>query len=93
MKTNITIKVLDMPECGYQNEKCKTETTDVRFIILIVLSSSVFLIILISIVQYRHWKYEQEISGLSWRINKEELKLKPSEMNLSRVSQKDHILK
>ena len=76
---------MDEPECGYQNEKCKTETTDVRLILLKVLSSSVLFLILVSIIQYYQWKYEQKILGLSWKINIEELKLISNGWNLSRV--------
>ncbi|KAB7507961.1 Resact receptor, partial [Armadillidium nasatum] len=51
----------------------------VRMIIAICLAISIFAFGIGSIQKYRHWKYEQEISGLLWRIDKDELKFSQSD--------------
>ncbi|RXG53341.1 Receptor-type guanylate cyclase Gyc76C [Armadillidium vulgare] len=80
LNTNVTIKIKDEPPCGFDGQGCKyNDMQFVRMIISICLAISIFAFGIGSIQKYRHWKYEQEISGLLWRIDKDELKFSQSD--------------
>ena len=65
----------DEPPCGYRNEKCQTADNRDRdsqiaagilgFVLLVAAVSSIFF--------YRKWKVEQEIDGLVWKIDPNEI--------------------
>lgn len=65
----------DEPPCGYRNEKCQTSDNRDRdsqiaagvlgFVLLVAAVSSIFF--------YRKWKVEQEIDGLVWKIDPNEI--------------------
>lgn len=69
----MTIKLLDEPLCGYDYSKCRDGSVYARKISAVVMAVLMVLVIFWSTIQYRKWKYEQEIAGLQWRINKNEL--------------------
>ncbi|XP_028968561.1 receptor-type guanylate cyclase Gyc76C-like [Galendromus occidentalis] len=78
---NLTLKVdpfggaviLDEPLCGFDGAKCPSEKEFIRKItagillaVFAALSSGISLL-------YRYWEYEQEISGLLWKLDRSEL--------------------
>uniref|UniRef100_A0A2P2I7Y6 Guanylate cyclase n=1 Tax=Hirondellea gigas TaxID=1518452 RepID=A0A2P2I7Y6_9CRUS len=73
LDTNIQISLRDEPECGYDGSLCPDDSEYVRRVIAMVMGGLMVLVIFWSTIQYRKWKYEQEIAGLQWRINKKEL--------------------
>ncbi|XP_045131780.1 receptor-type guanylate cyclase Gyc76C-like isoform X2 [Portunus trituberculatus] len=68
----IRLKILDEPVCGYDGLKCDTGQNYQKQIAW-VLGSILVLCLFISTILYRNWKYEQEIVGLQWRINQNDL--------------------
>lgn len=66
----------DEPPCGYLYEKCRGEG-DNRLrnsrISAGVLGGIFLLVILCTVYAYRKWKVEQEIAGLVWKIDSNEL--------------------
>ncbi|XP_045475600.1 receptor-type guanylate cyclase Gyc76C-like isoform X2 [Harmonia axyridis] len=64
----------DEPSCGFQNELCPKANTQLNSIIAVgVLSVLLFCVGVITMSIYRKWKIEQEIEGLLWKINREEI--------------------
>ena len=63
-------KPLDMPVCGYEEEKCQGGE-GVTKMAAIVLSILLVCAIIVTLGVYRKWKIEQEIEGLLWKINAE----------------------
>jgi len=58
------------PGCGFLNEHCPKDDTHVRSIaVAIVLGILLFCVVVIIASIYRRWKIEQEIEGLLWKIN------------------------
>ena len=71
MKYNVPVAV---PECGYDNLGCDKGADALnRKIASGVLLFCFILFFFTGILKYRNWKYELEISGLSWRIEMKEL--------------------
>ncbi|KAF2358402.1 Adenylyl cyclase class-3/4/guanylyl cyclase [Trinorchestia longiramus] len=73
LDTSIQIPLLDEPLCGYDYSLCKDTSGEVRQIAAVVMAVMLVFIVFWSTIQYRKWKYEQEIAGLQWRIDKKEL--------------------
>ncbi|KAK3089914.1 hypothetical protein FSP39_007623 [Pinctada imbricata] len=65
---------IDEPECGYTGEKCIPPKTYTLQIAGSVVGGIAFISIIVGLIVYRNWKYEQEIAGLLWKIPKEELR-------------------
>lgn len=64
----------DEPSCGFMNEYCPKSDTHVNSIIVaIVLGLVLFCSSVITISIYRKWKIEQEIEGLLWKIDPNEI--------------------
>lgn len=59
---------LDEPPCGYRREKCIPSKVYTLEIVGGIIGGIALIVIIISLVIYRNWKYEQEIAGLSWKI-------------------------
>ncbi|XP_011254352.1 receptor-type guanylate cyclase Gyc76C [Camponotus floridanus] len=58
------------PGCGFHNEHCPKDDTHYRSIIAaVVLGIALFCAAVITISIYRRWKIEQEIEGLLWKID------------------------
>ncbi|XP_049824227.1 receptor-type guanylate cyclase Gyc76C-like isoform X2 [Aethina tumida] len=64
----------DEPSCGFNNELCPKPNTHLNSIIAAgVLGIVLFCAGVITMSIYRKWKIEQEIEGLLWKIDKEEI--------------------
>lgn len=64
----------DEPSCGFENELCPKPNTQLHSIIAAgVLLVMLFCAGVIVMSIYRKWKIEQEIEGLLWKINREEI--------------------
>ncbi|XP_054158024.1 receptor-type guanylate cyclase Gyc76C-like isoform X2 [Oppia nitens] len=61
------------PPCGFDGSGCLEAVDNKREIIAGVLIGLLVTVIIVTGVTYRNWKYEQEIAGLLWKINVNEL--------------------
>uniref|UniRef100_T1ITS9 Guanylate cyclase n=1 Tax=Strigamia maritima TaxID=126957 RepID=T1ITS9_STRMM len=64
---------IDEPKCGFRNELCTSRTSEV---IAGVAGGIVLTFMIIVLIAYRNWKYEQELDSLLWKIDFREIKLK-----------------
>ncbi|XP_026479460.1 guanylate cyclase 32E-like [Ctenocephalides felis] len=60
------------PRCGFQNEKCVNHTTEIASGVTGVIITCV---VIISLIAYRNWRYEQELDNLLWKIDFREIQL------------------
>lgn len=68
------IRPNDEPSCGFENEHCPKPNTQLHSIIAAaVLLVMLFCAGVIIMSIYRKWKIEQEIEGLLWKINREDI--------------------
>ncbi|KAG1704428.1 Receptor-type guanylate cyclase Gyc76C [Nymphon striatum] len=65
---------IDEPICGYDGNGCQEKPNKNKEIVAGVLGSILFMVTLSAIIVYKNWKYEQEIAGLSWKIDIKEIK-------------------
>ncbi|XP_059085457.1 guanylate cyclase 32E-like [Tigriopus californicus] len=63
-----------IPRCGFKGELCLTEETDEDIVFGVFLGFGVVLVVIV-IVLYRNYKYEQELDSLLWKIDPKELKI------------------
>jgi guanylate cyclase len=64
----------DEPSCGFNNELCPKPNTHLNSIIAAgVLAILLFCAGVITMSIYRKWKIEQEIEGLLWKIDRNEI--------------------
>lgn len=77
---------IDEPECGYRAQKCIPPKTYTLEILGGVIGGIALVACIVVLVIYRNWRYEQEIAGLLWRINREDLKTSDSTVNDRRES-------
>lgn len=62
------------PGCGFLNEHCPKDDTHLRSIIVAAaLAVLLFCATVITMSIYRRWKIEQEIEGLLWKIDPNEI--------------------
>ncbi|XP_051156964.1 receptor-type guanylate cyclase Gyc76C-like [Leptopilina boulardi] len=62
------------PGCGFRNEHCPQDDMHLRSIIAAgVLAALLFCATVVTISIYRRWKIEQEIEGLLWKIDPNEI--------------------
>lgn len=67
-------KPSDEPKCGFDHEKCQGPGQGYRSVITAgVLGFVLFVVISVAASLYRKWKIEQEIEGLLWKIDENEL--------------------
>lgn len=67
-------KPSDEPKCGFEGEKCHGPAQGYRPVITAgVLGFVLFVVISVAASLYRKWKIEQEIEGLLWKIDENEL--------------------
>lgn len=64
---------LEEPPCGYDGSFCNSPLGNRREIMAGVLGVLLVLVSVFATVVYRNWKYEQEIAGLLWMIDRREL--------------------
>lgn len=64
----------DEPSCGFNNESCPKNDTHFKSIVSAgVLAVMLFCAGVITVSIYRKWKIEQEIEGLLWKIDPDEI--------------------
>ncbi|UYV71690.1 hypothetical protein LAZ67_9000053 [Cordylochernes scorpioides] len=66
---------LDEPPCGFDGSKCHIPPDRNREIVAVVLGTALIIVALLAAILYRNWRYEQEISGLLWKIELNHLDL------------------
>lgn len=59
----------DKPICGFDNSLCPDTSLPGYAILSIILGVAVILMVIISIIGYRHYKLEAEINSMTWRVN------------------------
>ncbi|KAJ2952824.1 hypothetical protein O0L34_g7189 [Tuta absoluta] len=68
------VKPEDEPVCGFLNEKCpKDESQLTSLVVAGTLAVTLFCALVVTASIYRKWKIEQEIEGLLWKIDPEEI--------------------
>ena len=60
---------LDEPPCGFDHRLCQPRPEAHREWFAIFIFALFLIVSIFSFVTYRNWKYEQEISGLLWRMH------------------------
>lgn len=68
----IGVPPIDEPPCGYRGLKCQSQTGE---IIAGVTGGVVLLLLVVSLVAYRNWRYEQELDSLLWKIDYKDIKI------------------
>ncbi|XP_013783339.1 atrial natriuretic peptide receptor 1-like, partial [Limulus polyphemus] len=66
----------DTPPCGFDGSECPE--TPQYAIVTAILAALLIVLSIISILVYRHYKFEAEIASMSWRIKPEELTMNMS---------------
>ncbi|KAK9512964.1 hypothetical protein O3M35_001263 [Rhynocoris fuscipes] len=61
------------PSCGFDYSRCAKEDSQGSIVVAIILALALFCAMVITLSIYRKWKIEQEIEGLLWKIEPEEL--------------------
>lgn len=64
---------IDEPECGYRRQRCIPPKQYTLEIVLGTVGGIVVLCLIAAGIAYRNWKYEQEIAGLLWKVDKAEI--------------------
>lgn len=59
----------DRPECGFDGSLCNEDSSAKFAILSAVLGLVVIILSIVSIVSYRHYKLEAEISSMTWKVN------------------------
>ncbi|XP_037094252.1 speract receptor-like [Pollicipes pollicipes] len=63
---------IDEPPCGFRGEYCISYTTEIASGIV---GGIVLVLIIIGLVFYRNWQYEQELDSLLWKIDYKEIQM------------------
>ncbi|ODM95682.1 Guanylate cyclase 32E [Orchesella cincta] len=82
-------KPSDEPKCGFEGEKCHGPAQGYRPVITAgILGFILFVVISAAASLYRKWKIEQEIEGLLWKIDENEISVQQpfGETSQSRMS-------
>ncbi|EEB15295.1 Guanylate cyclase 32E precursor, putative [Pediculus humanus corporis] len=61
----------DTPKCGFDGSLCQTMPE--YAILSIILSTLVVIVIIVSVILFRHYKLEAEIASMTWKISIDEL--------------------
>ncbi|KAJ8725569.1 hypothetical protein PYW08_003752 [Mythimna loreyi] len=68
------VKPEDEPSCGFLNEKCPKDDSQITSLVVAgTLAVTLFCALVVTISIYRKWKIEQEIEGLLWKIDPQEI--------------------
>ncbi|XP_071130761.1 guanylate cyclase 32E-like [Mytilus edulis] len=59
---------IDEPECGYRGQRCIQPVTYTSEILFGVAGGICLITIVIAILIYRNWRYEQELASLLWKL-------------------------
>nr|CAD7457814.1 unnamed protein product [Timema tahoe] len=68
------LKPEDEPSCGFDNERCKSDSLHDSIVAASVLGLILVCASFMALSIYRKWKIEQEIEGLLWKIDPQELR-------------------
>ncbi|XP_049867019.1 receptor-type guanylate cyclase Gyc76C-like [Pectinophora gossypiella] len=69
-----SVKPEDEPSCGFLNEKCPKDDSQITSLVVAgTLAVTLFCALVVTISIYRKWKIEQEIEGLLWKIDPQEI--------------------
>ncbi|KAI8435113.1 hypothetical protein MSG28_003501 [Choristoneura fumiferana] len=69
-----SVKPEDEPSCGFLNEKCPKDDSQITALVVAgTLAVTLFCTLVVTISIYRKWKIEQEIEGLLWKIDSQEI--------------------
>jgi len=63
----------DEPSCGFEHERCQSDKQQTSVIAAGTLAVVLFCAGVITLSIYRKWKIEQEIEGLLWKIDPQDL--------------------
>lgn len=74
--------LFDEPQCGYDGSKCKKPSDLSRETLSGILSLVLITVCIIVSQIYRNWKKEQEIAGLLWRLNLDDVDIHCDQLNL-----------
>ncbi|XP_014210339.1 guanylate cyclase 32E [Copidosoma floridanum] len=69
---------VDEPYCGYHGEKCYSHMGE---IVGGVTGAILVVLLLVSAVLYRNYKYEQELDSLLWKVNYKDIEIKETKDN------------
>ncbi|XP_023949227.1 receptor-type guanylate cyclase Gyc76C [Bicyclus anynana] len=62
------------PSCGFLNEKCPKDDSQITSLVVAgTLAVTLFCALVVTISIYRKWKIEQEIEGLLWKIDPQDI--------------------
>ncbi|KAJ9587022.1 hypothetical protein L9F63_019387, partial [Diploptera punctata] len=61
------------PSCGFNHEKCQSDSQQNSIVAAVTLAVLLFCAAVITLSIYRKWKIEQEIEGLLWKIDPNDL--------------------
>ncbi|XP_063620274.1 receptor-type guanylate cyclase Gyc76C-like isoform X1 [Cydia splendana] len=68
------VKPEDEPSCGFLNEKCPKDDSQITALVVAgTLAVTLFCTLVVTISIYRKWKIEQEIEGLLWKIDSQDI--------------------
>lgn len=59
---------IDEPECGYRGQKCIKPVTYTSEILFGVAGGVCLITVVIAVLIYRNWRYEQELASLLWKL-------------------------
>ncbi|KAL1132652.1 hypothetical protein AAG570_010604 [Ranatra chinensis] len=65
------------PPCGFSGEKCITHTMEIAGGIA---GAGLAIFILVALVLYRNWRYEQELDSLLWKVDYKEIQINDSDI-------------
>ncbi|XP_048763359.2 receptor-type guanylate cyclase Gyc76C-like [Ostrea edulis] len=63
----------DEPDCGYRRERCIPPKQYTLEIVLGTVGVLLLISLIVVLIVYRNWKYEQEIAGLLWKVDKADI--------------------
>lgn len=72
------------PVCGFENTKCQQQ----RRRILLVAGVSCALVVIGVSFAWRHYRYEQKLAGLLWKVQRQDLTLLTNLQNESKMTEK-----
>ncbi|KAL5018501.1 hypothetical protein ScPMuIL_004223 [Solemya velum] len=62
-------KLENEPPCGYRGQKCKPSKTYTTEVLSGVAGGIVLIVVIVAVLVYRNWKYEQDLASLLWKID------------------------
>ncbi|CAH1154232.1 unnamed protein product [Phaedon cochleariae] len=78
-----------VPVCGFKGEKCITHTLEITSGFA---GGTFFVILIISLIFYRNWKYEQELDSLLWKVDFKDIQINEEANSSSKITRSIHPL-